>query len=300
MNSLKQQPDDTGIDDTRHDGTRILHSVRRREEWPRTAPDGQRARRICVLDTETTGLDVDRHQVIEICAAMVLVNEAGRVIGIQSIGTGLQDPGHPLSREIAELTGLDDIDLADQGIDRERLTEFIEHCDGVVTFHAGFDRPHVEKLLPALRPMPWGCAMKDVPWRKLGFEPGPQNYILAQAGRYSPSAHRAQDDVLVLIELLDQVCGDGESVMAKVLAAMDKPAWRFEASNAAYGYRHDLREHRYRWAPAKTHGLWHKHVRQAEFRDEYRWYRRTIGKRPVIVPLPASDRYRADHTWKPT
>jgi len=299
MNNLKQQPDDTGIDDTHHDGVRILHPVRRREEWPRTAPDGQRVRRICVLDSETTGLDVDRHQVIEVCAAMVLVNEAGRVVGIQSIGAGLQDPGHPLSREIAELTGLNDTDLAGQGIDRERLTEFIEHCDGVVAFNAGFDRPHVENLLPALRPMPWGCAMKDVSWRQLAFEPGPQGYLLAQAGRYSPCAHRAQDDVLALIELLDHVCNDGESVMAKVLAAMDKPAWRFEAANAAYGYRHDLREHRYRWAPAKTHGLWHKHVRQAEFRDEYRWYRRTIGKRPVIVPLPASERYRADHTWKP-
>ena len=299
MNSLKQQPGDSGNDDRHFGGIRVLHPVRRREDWPRMAPEGERCRRICVLDTETTGLDADRHQVIEICAAMALVNETGRVVGIQSIGTGLQDPGHPLSREIVKLTGLIDAELAGKKVAKERLTEFIENCEGVVVFNAGFDRPHAEKLLPKLRPMPWGCAWRDVPRRQLNYEPGPQGYLLAQAGRYSQSAHRAQDDVLALVELLDHVCADGESVMGKVLAAMSAPAWRFEASNAAYGYRHDLREQRYRWAPAKTHTIWHKHVRQAEFRDEYRWYTRTIGKRPVIVPLPATERYRADQAWTP-
>lgn len=279
--------------------TRVLHPVRQRDEWPRTAPAGARFRRICVVDTETTGLAADRHKVIEICAAIVLVDEFGRVAAVQSIGSGLEDPGHPLSREITELTGLRDADLAGIQIDRDKLTKFISYCEGVVAFNSVFDRPFVEALLPALPLMPWGCAMKDVPWRQLEFEPGPQNYLLMQSGRFNAAAHRAQDDVLSLIQILDHVCHDGESVMSKVLLAIDAPAWRFEASNAAYGYREDLREQRYRWAPARTHRLWHKHVRAAEHQDEINWYVRTIGKQPVIVPLPASQRYRADSTWKP-
>jgi len=298
MNNL--QPSDRSSSEPAHaEHERILHPVRQRGEWPRTAPTDAQVRRICVIDTETTGLDADRHKVIEICAAIVLVDEAGRVAAVQSMGTGLEDPGHPLSREITELTGLTNADLAGVEINRDRLTQVISHCESVVAFNAGFDRAFVEALLPALPPMPWGCAMKDVPWRRIGFEPGPQNYLLMQAGHYNPAAHRAQDDVLSLIQLLDHLGHDGESVMSKVLRAIDGPAWRFEASNAAYGYREDLREQRYRWAPARTHRLWHKHVRAAEHQDEINWYVRTIGKQPVIVPLPASQRYRADSTWKP-
>lgn len=279
---------------------RVLTPIRSREEWPRQGPPGVPLRRVCVLDTETTGLDADQDRVIEICAAMALVDPVGRIAGIQSIGSALESPGHPLSPEIVKLTGLTDSDLVGQGIDRERLAAFIEHCDCVVAFNAQFDRPFTERLLPQMDARPWGCAMRDAPWRNLGFEPGPQNYLLMQALRYNPAAHRAKDDVLSLVELLDHVCRDGESVMAKVLAAMAAPAYRFEASTAAYGYRHDLKRRGYRWAPAKSHQLWHKTVPAPAFRAEYRWYRQTIGKRPVVVEVPATERFRSDRCWKPT
>jgi hypothetical protein len=86
--------------------------------------------------------------------------------------------------------------------------------------------------------MQWGCAMKDVSWRQLGFEPGPQNYLLQQCGYYPPAAHRAEADVLSLCQMLDHVCDDGQSVMAKLLCAMAAPAWRFEATRAQYDKRH--------------------------------------------------------------
>lgn len=299
MNSMQQQPGDPGNDDARQHHTRILHPVRRRENWRRTAPDGEIVRRVCVLDTETTGLAVDRHQIIELCAAIVLVNAAGRIAAVQCVKNGLVDPGHPLSAEIAELTGLSDSDLAGHSISGDELTALIEYCDGVVAFNAAFDRPFVEKLLSKHVPVQWGCAMADVPWRQLGFEPGPQGYLAMQAGRFMPSAHRAQDDVLALIELLDHVCADGESVMAKTLSAMTADAWRFEAKGAPFRYKDDLRERRYRFAWERTHKRWHKHVRLSSYQEELDWYRRTIGQEPAIVPLPATERYRADSTWKP-
>lgn len=280
-------------------GNRILHPIRAREDWPRQADPDVPVKRIAILDCETTGLEVERDRIIEICVAMVLVDSHGRPVGIQSIGTGLDDPGSPLSEEIVSLTGLTDRDLAGQWIDRELLTQFVEYCDGVIAFNAGFDRPFLEKLLPDMSARPWGCAMKNVPWRQLGFEPGPQNYLLMQAGRYNPVAHRAQSDVLSLTELLAHQCRDGTTVMAKVLGAMEAPSYRFEASTAAYGYRDELKRKGYRWAPERTHKLWHKTVSATEFRSEYRWYKQTIGKRPVIVPVPANERYRAISTWLP-
>lgn len=299
MNSMQQELDSPGNHDARRHEKRILHLVRAREDWPRTAPPGENVRRILVLDTETTGLNIDKHQIIELCAAIVLVNKQGRIVAVQCVMTGLVDPGEPLSHEIAVLTGLSHADLAGKSINRDQLTELLEYCDGVIAFNAGFDRPFVEKLLSRHVPVSWGCAMADVPWRQLGFEPGPQGYLLMQAGYYMPSAHRAKDDVLALVTLLDHVCEDGETVIAKTLASIDAPAWRFEAKLAPYGYKDDLREQRYRWAWGRTHDLWYKHVRPAGYQDELDWYVRTIGKQPAIVPLPAAERYRAHTTWTP-
>ncbi|MEL7737486.1 3'-5' exonuclease [Citromicrobium bathyomarinum] len=299
MNSSNLTPTIVGNNDAPSGQQRILRAVRDRDDWPRRAREGEMLRRICVLDTETNGLNLAKHKIIELCAAIVDINDTGRIVAVRSVMTGLVDPGHALPPEIVELTGLTDAVLAGESICPEQLTELLEYCDGVIAFNSQFDRPFIEKHIGRHVPVPWGCAMADVPWRQLGFERGPQGYLLAQAGHYMPNAHRAKDDVLALVELLDHVCKDGESVMAKVLAAMDAPGWRFEASTAAYGFKDDLRDRRYRFAKERTHKLWHKHVRPAEFRDEYRWYRQTIGKRPVIVPLPASERYRADKTWVP-
>lgn len=43
-----------------------------------------------------------------------------------------------------------------------------------VALNAAFDRPHVEKMIGGHVSVPWGCAMADIPWRRLGFKLGPQ------------------------------------------------------------------------------------------------------------------------------
>jgi DNA polymerase-3 subunit epsilon len=210
------------------------------------------------------------------------------------------DPGHPLSPEIIVLTGLTDEMVAGKAVNREQLAAFIAASEAVVAFNAALDRPFVDALLPDLPPMPWGCAMADVPWRKLGFEPGPQGYLLMQAGKFAPRTHRAMDDVFALAELLDHTFEDGETVMAKVLAAIAAKAWRVEATSAPYRKRDLLRERRYRFGPEwRGGGVWHKHVRQDELAAELAWYREAIDKEPSLVELSATERYRADSTWTP-
>lgn len=278
---------------------RVLLPVRTRSEWPKQPAADRPLRRIAIIDTETTGLDWSRHTVIEVAAAAVLVDDAGRIAAIPSLGSGLNDPGHPLPSEIVELTGLTDAMVANREINRDELGAFLASCEAVLAFNAGFDRSFVEALLPDLPAMRWGCVMADVPWRKLGFETGPQNYLLMQAGRFAAGAHRAKDDVLSLIELLDHVCSDGASIMAKVLAAIDAPAWRFEATWASYHQRDLLRDRRYRWRAEGRSGVWHKHVRDGEYQAEWDWHLSVIGHVPSVIPLPATERYRHDRSWKP-
>lgn len=278
---------------------RVLLPVRTREEWPKQPAADRTLRRIAIIDTETAGLDWTRHSVIEVAAAAVLVDDAGRIAAIPSLGSGLNDPGHPLPPEIVELTGLTDAMVANREINRDELGAFLASCEAVLAFNAGFDRSFVEALLPDLPAMPWGCVMADLNWRELGFEPGPQNYLLMQAGRYAAGAHRAKDDVLSLIQLLDHVCADGASIMAKVLDAIDAPALRFEATWASYHQRDLLRDRRYRWRSEGRSGVWHKHVRADQYQTEWDWHLSVIGHEPSVIPLPATERYRHDRCWKP-
>lgn len=279
---------------------RILTPVRKREDWTKVVEGNQPLRRITVLDTETTGLDWRRHSIIEIAVVRVLVDPAGRIAGIERTGSSVIDPGHPLSPEISELTGLSDAMVAGKAINGEQLAAFLADSEAIVAFNSAFDRPFLDALLPDLPTMPWGCAMVDVSWRRLGFEPGPQGYLLMQAGKFAPRAHRAMDDVLALLELLDHTCNDGETVMAKVLAAIDDKAWRIEATSAPYQKRDLLKERRYRFRKeSRGGGVWHKHARPGELEAELAWYRGNIGKEPSLVELPATERYRADSTWTP-
>ena len=147
MNKLNKRPDETGTDFNHHSDKRVLHPVRDRDNWPRLAPEGEAVRRIAVIDCETTGLAVERHQIIELCMAIVLVNDAGRIVAVEVVRSGLVDPGHPLSAKIVELTGLTDTELAGRSIDDDQVAEMLTSCDGAVAFNAGFDRPYIEKML---------------------------------------------------------------------------------------------------------------------------------------------------------
>lgn len=278
-------------------GVRLLHPIRHREEWPRVAPDGVSVRHLIILDVETTGFDPLRHSIVELCAARIAIDGKGAVVAVECVRTGLHDPGHPLSDTIRDITGLNDEDLAGQSIDPDSLMSFLATGQAVIAFNAGFDRPFVEGIAPKASSLRWGCAMRDIPWRTLGFEPGSQGYLLCQCGYYNPVAHRAKDDVLSLVQLMAHKCADGETVALKMLAAIDSRQWRFEATGAGYNQRHELKDRGYRWSAQNK--LWHKVVRGTKFRREYRWYKSVIGQRPAVVPLPAVERYRADHTWKP-
>ncbi len=91
MKNSEQQLGKSGSAEACSVDDRILRPVRDRNDWPRTAPEGEAVRRIAVLDTETTGLAVERHEIIELCVAIVQVNDAGRIVAVEVVRSGLSE-----------------------------------------------------------------------------------------------------------------------------------------------------------------------------------------------------------------
>lgn len=279
------------------DDVRILRPVHPRDHWRREVPTGTEVTRLAVLDLETTGICPSRYRAIEFAVAMLCIDTNGRIVAIEGGGGTLIDPGHAICAEIEKLTGISDDMLVGQTIDAEYTAAFLSQADFVCSFNANFDRAHLEVLLPGLPPIDWCCAMADLKWRDLGFEPGPQGWLLAQAGHFNPSVHRAASDVQSLCTLLAHELDDGTTIAGRLLDAARAPAWRFEAKNAPYSAKDDLRELRYAWS--SRHKRWHKHVRADEYERDLAIYRAKVGGEPAIVELPPSQRYRPDWTWRP-
>ena len=162
MNSSNLTPGTPGCNDTPSGQPRTLKAVRARDDWPRQTREGEKFRRICVLDTETTGLNLAKHKIIELCAAIVDVSDTGRIVAVRSVMTGLVDPGHALPPEIVELTGLTDAVLAGESICPQQLAELLEYCDGVIAFNSQFDRPTLDKV-----DVGHFCFPKDAPMASL-------------------------------------------------------------------------------------------------------------------------------------
>lgn len=289
---LSSAPSD-GTDET----IRILHRITSLAEWQAPADSGPPHMTIAVLDLETEGLDPQYHQVLELAVALIMIDADGRVLSIDGPYTRLRDPGRPIEKHIAKITGITDAMVAGQAMDSERIAAFLGRAQACLSFNARFDRQHLEQLVPQVGEMPWVCAMADVQWLDLGFDGRAQGYLLAQAGLFNPVQHRASDDVESLVNLLARELSDGRTVMGHALEGAQAPSWRFEATDLPYRFRQDIFRRGYSWA--HKHSLRHKLVRADDYEAELAWYCDLVGREPSIVPVDWVERYRSDWTWNP-
>ena len=150
-----------------------------------------------VLDLETTGLDPDIHEIIEIGAIRVnrdSINHDGFQL--------LVKPKEKIPKSITEMTGITQGMVEREGADLETaLRDFIEFVGELplVTFNAEYDMAFLNAAIsatqtPSLRRNSVSCALEMArrAW------PGRKSYRLADLARdgglSSAGAHRAADD----------------------------------------------------------------------------------------------------------
>ena len=101
-----------------------------------------------VLDVETTGLNHNNDEVIQIAMRPFFVNPTtGEVSGVKKSIAYLQEPSRPLDQVIKDITGFDDSDLSGHSIPWEKVASLLSKCQFVVCHNASFDRKWVEAAL---------------------------------------------------------------------------------------------------------------------------------------------------------
>ena len=159
-----------------------------------------------VLDTETTGLVLDRAEVIELAMLKFAYTPDGEVLRVIGKFDELRQPTRPIPPEIAALTGITNEMVAGRSIDAAAVAAFIANAAVVIAHNAAFDRPIAENDWPVFKGVNWACSLNEIPWRENGFEGTKLSYLLADAGLFA-DAHRASADCQALLHILSSPFG---------------------------------------------------------------------------------------------
>lgn len=155
--------------------------------------------KILIVDTETTGLDADS-EVCELAATLyeigdfhcgalasastlIAINRKNKACGINRISNSLAFESQPIYPKIIE-----------------SIAYLASQANYATSFNADFDKPYWSKIIN----LPWVCAQTDFQWNY----PKEHFKLIELAlwlGVGVSSAHRAADDVRLLVECFDRV-----------------------------------------------------------------------------------------------
>lgn len=255
-------------------------------------------RRGVFLDVETTGIDTETDEIIELAMVSFSYTLEGRILGICECFESFQDPGRPIPAQVRKLTGIDDDMVAGKAIDPASIADFVGPAALILAHNANFDRRFCERRFPLFADKPWGCSLREIDWSAEGFTNGTKLANLVASLGYFFDGHRAVNDCRAGIALLSSVLPvTGRTAMAVLLESARKPRWRIRAAGAAFAHRETLKARGYRWHD-RSDGhprAWFVDVEEGAAEEELAYLRRDIYGRPdAVIPvrrITALERY---------
>lgn len=224
---------------------RVLRRLVARPTYVPTA--GQEVRTGVLLDTETTGLDHAKDEIIELGMVKFDYTPDGRIVGVRDTLTAFNEPSAPISGEVTALTGITDEIVAGHRFDDAAIATFVDDAVIVIAHNSGFDRKFAERYWPVFEQKAWGCSATEINWRSHGFAGAQLGYLLNGTGFFH-QAHRAVDDCHALLEVLDFILPTtGAPALALLLETARRPTLRIWAEQTAFELKDSLKRRGYRW-----------------------------------------------------
>lgn len=176
---------------------------------------------LCIFDLETTGLNVGKDRIVEICVLKVNPDAS------KESKTWLINPGIPIPKEASEVHGIYDEDVKDCPTFKEIAGKVMEMISGADLggFNSNrFDVPLLaEEFLRADLDFDLN-KIRLVDAQTIFFKKEPRNLSAAYqfyCGRTLENAHSAEADVLATFEVLDAQVGKYEDLPNDIVGLSD-------------------------------------------------------------------------------
>lgn len=199
-------------------------------------------RTVCILDLETTGVDRENDQILEVGYVLWSVEHCT----ILEVYSGLLPAA---ANPAQEVNGIPQAALPVEPWDDvwEHVSGAIVRSDAVAAHQCDFDRAFVARVRPELaEARPWICTREDMRWPRNGTGESLIATALAH-GVAVVAAHRAVNDCLTLARLFEAVPDIDQRLHAALKHAL-LPKVRL-VSLAPYEEREIVKANGFKWDP---------------------------------------------------
>lgn len=270
-----------------HRDYRVLRRLKPQLDFGRKAK-GADVIKVAILDTETTGLDASRDQIIELALILVDVDaQSGQPIKVTHVYDELEDPGRPIPAEAVRVTGITDDMVAGKRLNDDLIADLISGVGLVIAHNARFDRGFVERRLPAFAALPWACSVTEIDWGAEGRGSAKLEFLAHELGWFY-DAHRAEMDCHALLAVLNQPLPDsGITGLKRLLDGAQMTRYRVFATGSPFDSKDALKGRGYRWDADRK--VWHTLLDSPEAVDaEAAWLKEAVYKgRAASIELEA-------------
>jgi DNA polymerase III subunit epsilon len=258
--------------------------------------NGTKTKLAVLLDLETTGLDPEKDEIIEIAIVPFTYSNDGRIFKVYEAYNELQEPSEAIPAVITQITGITNEMVLGHKISAEKVLEAVEPAALIIAHNAAFDRKFAEKTFDVFSTKAWACSMTDVPWQEEQFESLKLEYLAMRNGFFY-DGHRATADCYAAIELLAQTLPNSNMLaLAALLENARQSTCRVWAEGSSFDFKDILKARGYRWNDGSDGQprSWYTDVPEDIVDEELKYLRKEIYQREVDVPvvkITAFDRF---------
>lgn len=239
------------------------------------------------IDTETTGLDVNKDLIVELGAVLFSVDENGSWTPQIPVCHLIKDPHYPpMPPEATAVNGITQEDLDSHGIPFDeayaKILPLVAQCEMIVAHNKNYDKKiilsQVERFglgVGILEHRPWICSAEDLETNK-NFKCWKLSHLALDRGvAVDPKdLHRATDDIMLMGKMLTAAKADPKkmyeySVTPEIVLQAQIPApWTDNGVGKAHAQALGYGWEKVKGSDRQFQKLWVKKIKENELDSE--------------------------------